>query len=79
VDPQVGGDPHLVGFKGQRFDVTGQDEGIYNLVHDGECNIINMRVSALPGMPAITYITALGMILCGKDGNKHTVEIMVKD
>ncbi|CAM9749488.1 unnamed protein product [Choristocarpus tenellus] len=38
-----------------------------------------MRVSALPGMPAITYITALGMILCGKDGNKHTVEIMVKD
>lgn len=74
------GDPHhLVGLRGQKFDFTGQDQAIYNLVNDGSCDIINMRVTALPGPPMITYITGLGMALCGDNGERHTVEIEVKD
>lgn len=73
------GDPHLVGLRGQKFDFTGQDQATYNLVHDGSCDIVNMRVTALPGTPMITYITGLGVVLCGGRGVKHTIEIEVKD
>lgn len=75
------GDPHLVGLRGQKFDFTGQDSGIYNVVKDGPCNVINMRVTALPGTPQITYITGLGMVLCGDEGKtqEHTVEIIVTE
>lgn len=78
------GDPHLVGLRGQKFDFTGQDGGIYSVVNDGPCNIINMRVTALPGTPEITYITGLGMVLCGDvdgtdESRRHTVEIIVDD
>lgn len=73
------GDPHVVGLKGQKFDFTGQDQGMYNMVHDGDCDLINMRVTALPGTPVITYITGLGMLLCGDDGEQHSIEIEVKE
>lgn len=73
------GDPHLVGLMGQKFDFTGQDNGYYSVVNAGPCNVINMRVTALPGTPQITYITGLGMVLCGNKGEsqRHTVEIVV--
>lgn len=80
ADPAiVVGDPHLVGLRGQKFDFTGQNQATYNLVSDGSCDIINMRVTALPGTPMVTYITGLGMVLCGDSGERHTVEIEVND
>lgn len=84
----MNGDPHLVGLKGQKFDFTGQENGYYSIIKDGPCNVMNMRVTAVPGTPEITYITGIGMVLCGDednqdgtDGNqtqsRHTVEIVV--
>lgn len=74
------GDPHLVGFKGQRFDFTGEEGFWYALVSDGPCHQANIRITApVPGTPEITYITGVGLLLCDTDGYSHKVEIVVKE
>lgn len=73
------GDPHLVGFRGQKFDFTGEDGLWYALVSDGPCHLTNVRITApVPGTSEITYITGVGLTLCDANEISHTVEITVK-
>ena len=71
------GDPHMFGFKGQKFDFTGKEDTWYALVHDRDI-AINMHITApVPGVEEITYITGLGLSLMGADSIMHTVEIII--
>lgn len=73
------GDPHLVGFRGQKFDFTGEDGLWYALVSDGPCHQTNIRITApVPESPEITYITGVALLLCDAESNRHTVEITVE-
>lgn len=74
------GDPHLVGFSGQKFDFTGEDGLWYALVSDGPCHQTNIRITApVPEAPEITYITGVALSLCDVESNSHTIEITVKE
>ncbi|CAM9792957.1 unnamed protein product [Choristocarpus tenellus] len=73
------GDPHMSGLKGQKFDFSGVSNSWYALVHDKRVSL-NMRVTApVPGVDLITYITGIGMVLTGNDGENHTVVITVEN
>lgn len=74
------GDPHLAGFRGQKFDFTGEEGAWYSMVYDGPCLSVNMRITApVPETPAITYITGVGMTLCDSMGVSHTIELTVDE
>lgn len=76
----AGGDPHLVGFKGQRFDFTGESEANYALLADEPSTLLTMQVHApIPELPVITYITGVGLTAEDMDGNVHTVHVSVDD
>ncbi|CAM9616834.1 unnamed protein product [Ectocarpus sp. 12 AP-2014] len=74
------GDPHMTGFRGQKFDFTGQDGGWYSVLSDMPRIHLNMRVtSPVPSVPEITYITGLGIATTDADGLDHTIVITVTD
>lgn len=74
------GDPHLVGFNGQKFDFTGEDGAWYSLLSDGPCLRVNMRITVpLPDTPSISYITGVGVTLCDNVGDTHSIELTVQD
>jgi len=72
------GDPHMTGFRGQKFDFTGQDGQWYCLLEDGPSLHLNMRVSTpVPSVPEITYITGLAIVTTDDEGIEHTIDISV--
>eukprot|EP00903_Cladosiphon_okamuranus_P010586 g10010.t1 len=84
--PNACGDPHMTGFKGQRFDFTGEDGAWYAVVSDvpdqadQPSTHINMRVtSPVASLPEITYITGLSVITTDADGLDHSIVIEVTD
>eukprot|EP00752_Nemacystus_decipiens_P018442 g16533.t1 len=80
VSPGACGDPHMTGFRGQRFDFTGEDDAWYAVLDDGPPLQINMRVtSPVPDLPEITYITGISVMTTGEDGLQHTIIIQVTD
>lgn len=77
IDIGGNGDPHMSGFKGQKFDFTGKEDAWYALLHDSN-SAINMRITApVADVPEITYITGLGMSLMGSDSTMHSIEIVI--
>lgn len=73
------GDPHMVGFQDQKFDVTGEDGEWYALIHDKTMNM-NMRITQpMPEVPQVTYITGIGLSVTGADDEWHTFEITIND
>ncbi|CAM9723506.1 unnamed protein product, partial [Ectocarpus fasciculatus] len=74
------GDPHMTGFRGQKFDFVGQDGEWYSVVSDMPDLQVNMRVtSPVPAEPEITYITGLGIKTIDSEGLDHTIVITVTD
>lgn len=72
-------DPHITGFKGQKFMFTGEDDAWFALLHDDNTSI-NMRITALDAHVSYkTHITGLGASLMGSDGKLHTVMAAVKN
>lgn len=70
----------MTGFRGQKFDFTGNDGAWYALISDIPSIHINMRVTApVPALPEITYITGLSLIVEDSDGFDHSIIISVKD
>lgn len=70
----------MTGFRGQKFDFTGEDGAWYALISDLPSIHINMRVtSPVPHLPQITYITGLAVLAQDRDGYWHSVVITVKD
>jgi len=69
----------MTGFRGQKFDFTGEDGAWYNLISDTLSMNVNMRVSSpLPDLPEITYITGLSVLATDTDGERHSIEVTVK-
>ncbi|CAM9823855.1 unnamed protein product [Ectocarpus fasciculatus] len=80
VDTGACGDPHMTGFRGQKFDFTGKDGGWYAVISDMPHIHLNMRVtSPVPSVPDITYITGIGITTIGDEGSEHTIVITVAD
>ncbi|CAB1101779.1 unnamed protein product [Ectocarpus sp. CCAP 1310/34] len=80
TDPTAGGDPHMTGFHGQKFDFTGNDGQWYCLISDLPSMHLNMRVTApVSSRPDITYITGLSLITTDGGGQEHSIIISVKD
>ena len=76
--PGLAGDPHMTGFRGQKFDFTGEDEGWYALISDLPSLHLNMRVTApVPDVPEITYITGISLLTIGTDGVERSIAISV--
>lgn len=72
------GDPHMTGFRGQKFDFTGADGEWYCLVADAPAIHLNMRVtSPEPTVPQVTYITGISVSTLDADGECHTIVIEV--
>lgn len=72
------GDPHMTGFRGQKFDFTGDDGEWYCLISDAPSMHMNMRVTApVPSMPEITYITGLSVVTADAEGVDHSIVIEV--
>ncbi|CAN0121343.1 unnamed protein product [Scytosiphon promiscuus] len=72
------GDPHMMGFLGQKFDFTGEDGAWYSLIADLNMNV-NMRVTApVPNFPEITYITGLSILTTDANGFDHIIIVEVK-
>lgn len=70
----------MVGFRGQKFDFTGEDGAWYALVSNIPAMHLNMRVTApVPSLPAITYITGISLRTMDTDGFPHSVVISIKD
>lgn len=74
------GDPHMTGFRGQKFDFTGQDGAWYCLLSDVPNMHVNMRVTTpVPDRPEITYITGISVLTTDSEGLEHSIVITVKD
>lgn len=74
------GDPHMTGFRGQKFDFTGEDGGWYAVVSALPAIHLNMRVtSPVPSLPEITYITGISIQATDAGGVDHTIIISVAD
>ena len=70
----------MVGFRGQTFDFTGEDDGWYALVSDLPFMHLNMRVTApVPSLPAITYISGISLRTLDTDGFPHNAVISIND
>ena len=68
----------MMGFRGQKFDFVGEDNGWYTVISDLPHMHLNMRVtSPVPSVPEITYITAISIITKDTDGLDHTIAIYV--
>lgn len=70
----------MQGFRGQKFDFTGEDGGWYSLLDDGPSLRMNMRVtSPVSDVPQITYITGISVMTADADAVNHTIVIGVVD
>lgn len=70
----------MTGFRGQKFDFTGNDDGWYALLSVPPSVHLNMRVtSPVPTVPEITYITGIGIRTTDDAGDDHTITISVND
>lgn len=70
----------MEGFRGQKFDFTGEDGGWYSVLDDGPALRINMRVtSPVSGVPQITYITGISIMTTDAEGVDHTIVIQARD
>ena len=70
----------MTGFRGQKFDFTGEDNGWYAVVSDLPYMHLNMRVtSPVPSLPNITYITGISIMTKDADGMDHSIVIYVAD
>lgn len=78
IIPFLLGDPHMAGFRGQKFDFTGKDGGWYAVVSDLPYMHLNMRVtSPVPSVLEITYITGISIVAMDTNGLDHTIVISV--
>ena len=78
LSPQ--GDPHMTGFRGQKFDFVGEDAGWYTAVSDLPHLHLNMRItSPVPSVPEITYITGISAVTTDADGVTHTIIVSIAD
>ena len=74
------GDPHMTGFRGQKFDFTGDDGGWYSVLSVLPDIHLNMRVtSPVPSVPEITYITGISIKTTDAAGVEHTIVIQVAE
>ncbi|CAM9752519.1 unnamed protein product [Scytosiphon promiscuus] len=79
-DPGACGDPHMTGFRGQKFDFQGEDGAWYSVISSESSMHLNMRVtSPVPSLPEITYITGISVLATDQDGVDHTIVIQVAD
>ncbi|CAM9891998.1 unnamed protein product [Scytosiphon promiscuus] len=79
-DPGACGDPHMTGFRGQKFDFNGEDGAWYSVISSEPSVHLNMRVtSPVPSLPEITYITGVSLLTTDQDGLDHTIVIQVAD
>ena len=70
----------MTGFRGQKFDFTGEDGAWYAVVSDLPHVHLNMRVTApVPSVPEITYITGISIITTDADDLYHTIVISVSN
>lgn len=70
----------MTGFRGQKFDFTGDSGEWYALVSDLPSMHLNMRVtSPVPSLPEVTYITGLSLHTVDDGGVNHSAVITVKD
>ena len=68
----------MTGFRGQKFDFSGEDGAWYAVVSDLPHMHLNMRVtSPVPSVPEITYITGISIVTTDADGLDHTMVISV--
>ena len=68
----------MTGFRGQKFDFTGDDGGWYSVLSALPDIHLNMRVtSPVPSVPEITYITGISIKTTDADGVEHTIVISV--
>eukprot|EP00903_Cladosiphon_okamuranus_P019705 g18107.t1 len=80
ISPGACGDPHMTGFRGQKFDFTGQDGGWYAILSVPESLHVNMRVTTpVPSVPEITYITGIAVKMTDAASVDHTIVISVTD
>eukprot|EP00752_Nemacystus_decipiens_P012554 g11118.t1 len=78
TNPLACGDPHMTGFRGQKFDFTGEDGKWYCLVSDWPSMHLNMRVTTpVPSLPEITYITGISVVTTDSEGYEHSIVIEV--
>eukprot|EP00903_Cladosiphon_okamuranus_P018942 g17420.t1 len=76
--PGACGDPHMTGFRGQKFDFTGEDGGWYSVLSALPDVHLNMRVtSPVPSVPEITYITGISIKTTDAIGVEHSIVITV--
>lgn len=65
-----------MGFRGQKFDFTGQDGGYYALLVDEPSTLLTMKVHApVPTVSQITYIVGFALKANDLNGVPHTVEV----
>lgn len=70
----------MTGFRGQKFDFTGDDGGWYSVVSALPSIHLNMRVtSPVPSVPEITYITGISIMTTDADDVDHSIVIAVTD
>lgn len=70
----------MTGFRGQKFDFTGEDGAWYAVLSAPPDVHLNMRVtSPVPSLPEITYITGVSVQARDADGVDHTIVITVAD
>ena len=70
----------MTGFRGQKFDFTGDDGGWYSVLSVLPDIHLNMRVtSPVSSVPEITYITGISIKTTDTDGIEHTIVISVTD
>lgn len=70
----------MTGFRGQKFDFTGDDGGWYSVLSVLPDIHLNMRVtSPVPSVPEITYITGISIKTTDAVGIDHTIVISVTD
>ena len=68
----------MTGFRGQKFDFAGEDNGWYALASDLPYVHLNMRItSPIPSIPEITYITGLSIVTTDADSLEHSIIISV--
>eukprot|EP00752_Nemacystus_decipiens_P015990 g14295.t1 len=66
----------MTGFRGQKFDFTGEDGKWYCLISDWPSMHVNMRVTTpVPSLPEITYITGISVVTTDSEGFEHSIVI----